>query len=143
MNTESEQLEIELLKRLLAKLELEVMRVRTDLRRILLTKEMRRCQVEIYWDSSQEMYMTRYSRNEVIIHVSKSKKYERGRASVGIESVDGAKPRVSWKQIDSGTPWSASVIVKDYFWDRIISPEEIPPSKVIYMATFDCLRGPL
>lgn len=140
MKTETEQQKIESLTRLLSSLELETSRIRGDLKRMLRDKELRRCQVEIYWDSTQEMYITRYSRDEVTLFVDKSKKYARGHASVGIESVDGKEPRVPWKQIDSGIPWVVSAIVRDFYWDHNIEPEEVPQSKVISIATFKALR---
>lgn len=140
MRTETEQQKIEDLTRLLSGLEIEARRVRRDLKRMLRNKELRRCQVEIYWDSAQEMYITRYSRDEVTLFVDKSKKYAKGHASVGIDSVDGKEPRVSWKQIDSGIPWIVSAIVNDFFWDRYIEPEDVPPSKVLSIASFKALR---
>ena len=140
MKSEAEQILIETLTRKLSNLEREARIIRSDLKRMLRNKELRRCQVEIYWDITQEMYVTKYSRDGIALFMDKSKRYAKGHASVGIESVDGERPRVSWKQIDSGTPWIVSAIVQDYYWDRYIEPEYVPPSKVLSLDTFKALR---
>lgn len=140
MRTNTEQIMIETLTRKLFNLEREAMSLRSDLKKMLRDKELRRCQVEIYWDSTQEMYITRYTRDDVTLFMDKSKRYAKGHASVGIESVNGERPRVSWKQIDSGTPWIVSAIVQDYYWDRHIEPGHVPPSKVLSLETFKALK---
>ncbi len=87
------------------------------------------------------MYITRYFREDQTLYLDKSMKYCREHASVGIESVDGKKPRVSWKQIDSGTPWDVSAIVWDSYLERHVESERIPRCKIISIESFKVLRN--
>lgn len=112
-----------------------------DLKRLLRDRESRRLQVDIRWDRSQERYISVFFREGQVLLSRTSKKYQKGQASVGIDSVDDKLPRVPWKQIDAGITWSVSAIISDYFWEQYCEVVSPPSSKIINLDTFRRLNS--
>lgn len=140
MPNKNEQEDIKSLQSSLAIFEQCARDTRRKLKKLLWDKESRRCHVKIYWSDDQQMYLTQFIRESVVLYTLKSKKYARGHATVGIESVDGKGARVSWKLIEAGGVWTASAIVSDWFWEKYIDLTDVPSSKVISIEAFRSLR---
>lgn len=136
MELETDEIRISEIKKALSSLEHHTLILREQLRQLQHHKEDRRCNVEIYWNIEQQMYITKFSRDEATLYLDETKKYRRADASIGIESVDGKPPRIPWKQIESGIPWQANVIVKQYYWEQHFANKQVPAAKVLYLEAY-------
>lgn len=123
--------DIESLKRYLQNLETQVQQARQQLHKLLQDDNSRCCQAEIYWDSARNMYITRFLRNGETLHSFATKRYSRSLASVGIERANGLRPRVSWKDVDAGKTWTATVVIHKWYWEEHFSLKTSTRAQII------------
>lgn len=128
---------IEVLKRTLRALEAEAQQTRKHLHQLLIDKEQRTCFAEIRLCPSTQTYKVSFcSLSKDLLFSFETKKYSRTLASAGIETANGLRPRISWKDVDAGKVWQAEVVVHDWYWQQHFNKRFASCAKVIDLSRF-------